>query len=36
MLAAGSEMLIIFLLIVVNGVFAMSEIAVISANKARL
>ncbi len=36
MVAAGSEMLIIFLLIIVNGVFAMSEIAIITANKTRL
>ncbi len=36
MLTIAGEILIIFLLIVLNGVFAMSEIAVISANKTRL
>src|SRR5690606_41406074 len=32
----GGEVLIILLLVVANGVFAMSEIAVVSARKARL
>jgi putative hemolysin len=35
-LGLASEILIIFLLIVVNGLFAMSEIAVVSARKTRL
>ncbi|MBN1887874.1 MAG: HlyC/CorC family transporter [Thermoflexales bacterium] len=36
MVTIAGEILVIFLLIVLNGVFAMSEIAVISANKTRL
>jgi putative hemolysin len=35
-LGLGTEILLIFLLVVVNGAFAMSEIAVISARKSRL
>ncbi len=35
-MAIGTELLIIFLLILANGVFAMSEIAVVAARKVRL
>ena len=35
-LAIGTEILVIFLLILANGIFAMSEISVVAARKVRL